>query len=214
MVSSGTDFDWIAPVYDTLASVVFGNRLKRAQAVYLNRIPAGASVLIVGGGTGWLLEPLLMKAQYNHIIYLEPAARMLGRATRRILTSQLTGRVEFRLGDETALRPDEQFDVIITPFVLDLFTAETLRTTFIPRLRAAIKPGGLWLVTDFVQTTGWWQQALLWSMIRFFRLTAGLKTSQLANWQQILSESGLTRREQRKQVGGMVSAEVWTRVIG
>jgi tRNA (cmo5U34)-methyltransferase len=214
VATSGTDFNWIAPVYDRLASVVFGNRLKRAQAVYLNRVPAGASVLIVGGGTGWLLEPLLMKAQYGRILYLEPSARMLGLATRRLLTRQLSGRVEFRLGDETALRPDEQFDVVITPFVLDLFTAETMRKQFIPHLRAALKPTGLWLVTDFVQTTVWWQRTLLWSMIHFFRLTAGVETRKLANWQQLLSEAGLTRREQREQVGGMVSAEVWIRLIG
>lgn len=211
MAASATDFDWIAPAYDTLAFVVFGRRLKRAQAVYLNRIPSGASVLVVGGGTGWLLEPLLTSGSPQRIVYLESSTRMLARASRRMLNHPLLGTVEFRLGDETALRPSDRFDVVIMPFVLDLFTADTLRTSVIPRLRNVLRPGGHWLVTDFVRSSVWWERALVWTMIQFFRLTADIETRQLADWQQLLSEAGLTRRERSPQVGGMVSAEVWVR---
>ena len=175
--------------------------------MFLDRIPSGASVLIVGGGTGWLLEPLLAGSPPGRIVYLEASANMLARTSRRMLKRQLLGTVEFRLGNETTLHDD--FDVIITPFVLDLFTDETLQTQFIPRLHNALKPGGLWLVTDFVQTDIWWQRALLWSMIGFFRLTANIETRQLADWQQLMAQSGLTLRERSPQVGGMVSAEAW-----
>ncbi|WP_332369452.1 hypothetical protein [Spirosoma telluris] len=54
-----------------------------------------------------------------------------------------------------------------------------------------------------------WQKALLWTMIRFFRLTAGIKVKRLADWQKLLAESGLSREKQQTQVGGMVSTEVW-----
>lgn len=191
--------------------MVFGKSLKRAQVVFLSRIPAGASILIVGGGTGWLLEPLLDACKPGRIVYLESSARMLARATRRVLNRPVLGTVEFRLGDETSLRPDERFDVVITPFVLDLFTAETLRNRLIPRLHTALKPGGLWLITDFVPTGIWWQRALLWAMIRFFRLTAGIEIRQLANWPGLMTDAGLTLRERSPQVGGMVLADVWRR---
>lgn len=207
--SSATNFNWIAPVYDALAWVVFGRSLERAQGVFLDRIPPGASVLIVGGGTGWLLEPLLTNNPAARIVYLEASARMLARASRRVLNQQLLGTVEFRLGDETALQPDEQFDVVITPFVLDVFTAQTLRTQLLPRLRMALKPGGQWFITDFMRTGVWWQRALLWTMIRFFRLTANIEARQLADWQPLMPETGLTLRERSPQVGGLVSTEVW-----
>lgn len=203
------NFDRITPIYDVLARAVFGRALERAQAVFLNRIPAGASVLVVGGGTGWLLEPLLANGQLSRIVYLEASARMLARTTRRVLNRQLLGTVEFRLGDETTLQLDERFDVVITPFVLDLFTAQTLRTRLLPRLRTALKLGGQWLVTDFVPGIGWGRKTLIQAMIWFFRLTANIEAHQLADWQPLMVEAGLTLRERSSQVGGLVSAEVW-----
>ena len=210
MTASTNNFNWVAPAYDALAWVVFGRSLKRAQVVFLDRIPSGASILIVGGGPGWLLEPLLASRPPGRIVYLEASANMLARASRRMLKRQLLGTVEFRLGDETSLRPDD-FDVIITPFVLDLFTDEALQTRLLPRLHNALKPGGLWFVTDFVPATGYGQKMLLQAMIWFFRLTANIETRQLADWQRIMAEMGLKLSKRSSQVGGMVSAEVWIR---
>ena len=203
-------FDRISLYYDVLAWAVFGRSLERAQAVFLDRIPAGASVLIVGGGTGSLLEPLLTNQHPGRIVYLEASARMLTRATRRVLNRQLLGTVEFRLGDETTLQPDERFDMVITPFVLDLFTAQTLRTRLLPRLRLVLKPGGQWLVTDFVPAIGWGRKTLIQAMIWFFRLTANIEAHHLADWQPLMAEMGLTLRERSPQTGGLISAEVWS----
>lgn len=209
--NTGGNFDWIAPVYDTLAFIVFGHRLQQAQVVFLNRIPPTASVLIVGGGSGWLLEQILRKREPKQVVYLETSAQMLALASQRIVQKALVGSVDFRVGDETSLQPDERFDVILTPFVLDLFPETTLASSFIPRLRNGLETDGLWLVTDFVNPQIGWQNALLWTMIRFFRLTAGIKVKRLADWQKLLAESGLSREKQQTQVGGMVSTEVWKR---
>lgn len=204
-------FDWIAPVYDGLAFVVFGRQLQRAQAVFLDQIPADASVLLLGGGTGWLLEQVLTRCRPKRVVYLDASAQMVARASRRMVQRAIMGSVEFRVGNETKLKPGERFDLILTPFVLDLFTEQTLRSQLIPHLLSVLKPGGLWLVTDFVQTQVWWQRALLWMMICFFRLTAGIEARHLSDWQGLLTESGLICQERRRQVGGMVSAEVWMR---
>ena len=203
-------FNRVAPVYDRLSRLVFGHRLQRAQTLFLDQIPAaGASVLLLGGGTGELLAAILARRPDCHVVYLEPSARMVALATRRVLHQSGPVSVSFRVGDETALHPDEQFDVIITPFVLDLFTEETLQTRFIPRLRSVVT-GGIWLVTDFVNTSVWWQRGLLWTMIRFFRLTAGIEARVLANWQQTLRNADLICQDRQSAVWGMVSSEVWT----
>ncbi|GAB3795387.1 hypothetical protein GCM10028819_11360 [Spirosoma humi] len=207
----GGDFNWVAPIYDALAFLVFGHQLQRAQVIFLDRIPAGASVLLVGGGTGWLLEQLLMRGTANRIVYLETSPKMVARASRRMIRKSLTGFVDFRVGDQTALLPTESFDVIITPFVLDLFTETTLQNQIIPPLLNVLNPSGLWLVTDFIQPPAWWQKVLLWVMICFFRLTAGIEANRLVNWQQGLRNANLSLRERTAQVGGMVSAEVWIR---
>lgn len=208
MARTGT-FDFVAPIYDALAFVVFGRRLQQAQTVCLDQMPAGASVLIVGGGTGELLGHVLNRCRPQRVLYLEASAKMLARASRRMIRSGSTGTVEFRLGTEADLRPDECFDVLMTPFVLDVFTETTLTSRVIPRLRAALEPGGQWYVTDFVRTTVWWQRALLWTMIRFFRLTAGIEAGQLTDWPRALTNAGLTLTYEQPQVWGMVSAQTY-----
>ncbi|SOD81450.1 class I SAM-dependent methyltransferase [Spirosoma fluviale] len=207
----GGNFNWIAPVYDALAFLVFGRKLQRAQGIFLDRIPPKASVLLVGGGTGWLLEQLLVRCKPERVLYLETSSQMVARATRRMARKSLPGTVIFWVGDETTLDPSNQFDVILTPFLLDLFNEQTLQNRLIPSLLRVLKPGGMWLVTDFVLPPAWWQKVLLWTMIRFFRLIAGIETRTLANWQQCLTDAGLSHQARKPQVDGMVSAEVWTR---
>lgn len=202
-------FDRIAPVYDSLVFLVFGRRLQRAQVVFLNQIPADAQILIVGGGTGWLLQQVLTHCQPNRVVYLEASARMLARASIRVINHNVAGSVTYRVGDETCLKPGESFDVILTPFVLDLFTENHLQSVLIPALSSRLEPGGIWMATDFVPGVTGWRSMLLWAMIRFFRLTTGIGISQLANWQELLAQAGLQRSRQQVQVSGMVSTEVW-----
>ncbi|GAB4041494.1 class I SAM-dependent methyltransferase [Spirosoma jeollabukense] len=209
--NTGSGFDWIAPIYDALAFVVFGRKLQQAQLTFLNRIPHDATILLVGGGTGWLLEQVLTQCKPRRVLYLELSARMVAQASQRMVKNGVVGSVEFRVGDVRDLPTDEPFDILITPFLLDLFPESTVQTDVIPKLLRILKPTSLWLVTDFVTTDIWWQKALLWSMIQFFRLTAGIETAQLADWQRLLSEAGLIRQESQPQVGGMVRAEIWGR---
>ncbi|QIP14009.1 class I SAM-dependent methyltransferase [Spirosoma aureum] len=202
-------FDWIAPVYDLLASVVFGRKLQQAQVVFLTDIPPKASVLLAGGGTGWLLEQLLMKRNPKRVLYLEASVRMVALASQRIIQKAVLGTVEYRVDTIMHLPNGDQFDIVITPFLLDLFPEETLQSSLIPQLRNSLKPNGIWLVADFIGTDVWWQKTLLWAMIRFFRLTAGIETTQLADWQRLLAEAGLSLQKRQPCVGGMVSTEVW-----
>ncbi len=44
--------------YDSLAGLVYGKALVKAQVYLLQYIPADSNILIVGGGTGWILMNL------------------------------------------------------------------------------------------------------------------------------------------------------------
>ena len=46
-------FNSIAPVYDALATLVFGRSIRNAQLCFLGDIGYRGKVLILGGGTGW-----------------------------------------------------------------------------------------------------------------------------------------------------------------
>ena len=204
-------FDPVAPVYDALARLVFGRQLQRAQTELIGSVTLpnqSASILIVGGGTGFLLLNILKKFPGCRVLHLEASGSMNRRATRRLLRTFTSGAapetVAFRTGDETTLSPGEQFDLILLPFVLDLFTEATLKTRFLPRLQAATAPGGQWLVTDFVNSPLWYHRTLLWTMFRFFRLTTCIEARQLPDWQRLLIEVGLCQQASTNRMNGLV----------
>ncbi len=201
-------FDPVAPVYDALVRLIFGRELQRAQTALFGSVSmpgnGAVSILIVGGGTGFLLVEVLKKFPGCRVLHLEASAAMNRRATRLLLRQLPIGSVEFRTGDETTLGPGEQFDLILLPFVLDLFSETTLTTTFLPRLRAATGAGGQWLVTDFVNSPVWYHRALLWIMFRFFRLVARIESRQLPGWQRLLAEAGLGQQAETARLNGLV----------
>ena len=140
------DFSRVARVYDGLASVVFGRAQRRAQqAALLAGLPlAGPTphVLVLGGGSGWVLTELLGQCPAAQVLYLETSATMLTLAQARLrrLAPGAAAQVEFRQGSERALAPGEQFDVIVTFFVLDCFTLAEFPGA-LAGLQAARRPG-------------------------------------------------------------------------
>ncbi|QIL77379.1 hypothetical protein [Hymenobacter sp. HDW8] len=101
-------FDFVAAFYDPLARLVFGSALQRAQQAALAHLPPVAPyILIVGGGTGWVLLETLKQRPTARILYLEASAVML-RKSQVLLVQQApaqAAQVEFQLGTEADLPP-------------------------------------------------------------------------------------------------------------
>ncbi|OIN59911.1 class I SAM-dependent methyltransferase [Arsenicibacter rosenii] len=181
-------FDRVAPVYDRLASLVFGNTLRQAQTALLYQLPADASILLIGGGTGWLLDELLRSHSPRRVVYLEASRKMLGIARDRVWQHPLAGRVYFQHGTEADLDIHERFDVILIPFVVDLFPTPLLRDTFLPRIYHALVPHGFCIITDFTPPTTWWQQGLSTTMYVFFKIMANVRPWKLPDWPKLLKQ--------------------------
>jgi ubiquinone/menaquinone biosynthesis C-methylase UbiE len=206
-------FDFVAAFYDPLARLVFGSALQRAQQAALAHLPPDAPhVLIVGGGTGWVLGEVLHQRPAARILYLEASAVMLRKSQERLqrLAPACVAQVEFRLGTEADLPPSPQFDALVTFFLLDLFPVPELRN-LLQRLQAVSKPEARWLVADFCPPRTWWQCLLLALMYRFFRLTANIEARQLPPWPTELARVGLSKQWQAPFFGGMVEAALFTR---
>ena len=192
---SGADFGPVAFVYDALAGLAFGGALRRAQRATLAAgLPPGPAprVLVLGGGAGWVLSEIWRQRPRAQVLYLEVSAAMLARTRARLRRSPPPpgAAVELRQGTEASLRPGEGFDVIITFFVLDCFSAAALPGA-LARLQAARRPGAPWLVADFRPARRGWRRGLLWLMYRFFSLTVGLHNQQMPPWPAELATLGL-----------------------
>ena len=206
-----SSFDFVAAFYDPLAHLVFGSALQRAQQAALAHLPPGAPyVLIVGGGTGWVLLEMLRRRPAARVLYVEASAAMLHKSKAR-LQRQAPGhvaQVEFRLGTEADLPPSPQFDALITFFLLDLFTLPDLRL-LLQRLQAVSRPDAPWLIADFCPPNTWWQRWLLTVMYLFFGFTAGVKARHLPPWPEELTRVGLSKVYSKLFFGGMVEAAVF-----
>ncbi len=209
------DFSRVARVYDQLASLVFGQAQRRAQKAALQAgLPLLASpapqVLLLGGGPGWVLTELLRQCPTARVLYLETSAAMLGQAQARLAqhAPALAARVAFRQGSERDLRPGEQFDAVVTFFVLDCFTLADFPGAM-ARLQAARRPGAPWLVADFRPPRRWWQRGLLRAMYLFFGAAVGLRARHLPPWPETLAALGNSKTYESDFYGGFITGQVW-----
>lgn len=168
------NFSSIAPVYDSLARLVFGRSLEHAQRTFLSEIGPKAKVLIVGGGTGQIID-WIPQGLGLQIDYVELSKGMLQRAKDR---SSEGNRVDFILGDVSVHQGS--YDVIIANFFLDCFSTAQL-VQVLKHLKDQLGAKGRLLVTDFYPSDRPSDRLLLKTMHCFFRIMSRLDAHALTN---------------------------------
>ena len=210
-----TGFDRVAWCYDALTSLVFGPALRRAQRAALAGLPQGAPhVLVLGGGTGWVLTEVLRRRPQATVLYLEASPRMLARARARLTRDfpQAIHHVEFRHGTQAALGPTERFEVLITFFVLDCIALPEFAGA-LAQLRASQQSSAPWLLADFRPARYGWRRVLLRLMYTFFRLTTGLRARELPDLAAALVRLGLHPDHRARFYAGAVEAIIFTETM-
>ena len=205
-------FDQAAWFYDALAGLVFRSSQQAAQRAALRGLPSGVPhVLILGGGTGWVLSELLRRVPAATVLYLEASPKMLARARARLAREfpQAVGQVEFRHGTQAALQPAERFGAIITFFVLDCIPSADLGTA-LAQLRSAQASRAPWLVADFRPARRGWRHWLLRLMYLFFRLTTGLRAREMPDLRAALGQLGLVAGHPQLFFSGAIEALIFT----
>lgn len=175
------NYDNVARHYDWLSRLVFYRSQVKAQTRLLPYISAGKRVLIVGGGTGWILEEITrIHPDSLDITYVEISGKMISLSKQRDTGKNQVTFLHEGIEDFKAGLP---FDIVITPFLFDNFSFERASVVF-AQLNALLVPGGRWLFTDFAAGQArWWQRFLLKSMYVFFRLLCDVEATTLVNMQ-------------------------------
>ena len=176
-----TNYDKIAANYDLISRIVFGKTLVEAQVCLLKYVPADSHILIAGGGTGWILEEFTKIHPQGLIIdYVESSAKMIVLSNKRNYGSNKINFINLPAEDFIT---EEKYDIILTPFFFDNFTAGKIQTIF-TKLNELLKNDGTWLYVDFVYDeykNPLWQKILLKTMYFFFSITSKIETQQLIN---------------------------------
>ena len=83
-MSNSVNYNRIAWFYDGLCSLVFGSDIKKAQIELLPFIPKNANILIIGGGTGWIIDEITKTHSTGlSITYIDVSAKMIQLSKKR-----------------------------------------------------------------------------------------------------------------------------------
>ncbi len=182
------DYNNIAAYYDRLSRIVFQRAIIKAQAYLIEFVKDSDKVLLVGGGTGWILEEISKLQKKNvYVEYVEKSAKMIELSKKRKFEN-IT--VEFVHTSVETYTTQENFDIILTPFLFDNFIEKKIKYVF-KKLDAYLKQKGFWLYADFVndkENKKAWQQLMLKTMYAFFNLTANIETKELIDLKRYFAE--------------------------
>ncbi len=180
-MSQRPDFNRVARPYDFISRLVFGNALVESQVSLLNHIPENSNILIVGGGTGWILDEISKIHNTGlNIVYVEASANMISLSRKRNVAENT---VLFIHQNIETYHSRTLFDIVITPFFFDLFTKSDVSKLFL-HIHKILKTNGLWLYTDFIPPeyqTRFWQKMLIKSMYLFFGMLSSVEARTLVN---------------------------------
>jgi len=204
------NYDNAAHFYDQLSQLVFGKALVNAQVYLLQFVPPGSNLLIVGGGTGWILEEL---TRLHHgglsITYVELSAKMVALSKQKN-----TGNNEVKFINSAIEDADltTGYDIIITPFLFDNFKQPHANKVF-SQLNALLTPNGLWLYADFELNGKWWQSALLKTMHLFFKLLCRVEASKLPEVKALWDQNRYQQVQSKGFFGGFIRSAVYEKLM-
>ncbi|MCC6289080.1 MAG: class I SAM-dependent methyltransferase [Chitinophagaceae bacterium] len=183
------NYNSIAFCYDRLSSLVFGNSIRQSQICLLPFITPGNEILIVGGGSGWILEEISkLHTSGLHIVYIEASSKMLELAKAKDIAEN---KVDFLNSYIEAYHTTSTFDIIITAFLFDNFNEKTASENF-DKLNTLLKEEGKWLFTDFQisSRSSFYQQQLLKLMYIFFKHASNIEANQLVDMRFFFLKNG------------------------
>ena len=199
MDRKGSDFNLVAPIYDRLASIVFGKRWKCVQRFPAADLNNRQNIMILGGGSGAILESL----DAADVIYVELSGQMIVKAQERNTKST----INWINMDFLNWQTEQQFDAVYCPFFLDVFPEDEL-SLVIKRIKSCMTSDARLHVLDF-QRGNWFQRVLTELMVLFFRIFSGLKAKRLLNIHSILEQNGFTIEKEELYYGRWIFYRVF-----
>ena len=197
-------YDRLAKHYDFLSRLVFFRSQVRAQTDQLVYIKNCKNLLIVGGGTGWILKDLNTLKPSIHITFVETSAKMIEMA-KKVNTHH---RIEFIHQDIESYKANLKFDSVLTSFLFDNFDAVKAEKVFL-HIDQMLPVEAFWLYTDFRLDGKWWKSLLLKTMHLFFRLIKVVNVTTLPKMKNSFISNGYILKTVKYYYGGFIEGKVY-----
>lgn len=144
----------VAWCYDALATALSGGAIERSKLARLDELEPGCRVAVAGAGTG--SDAVAAALRGARVTAIDVAPAMLARLGRRAERAECE--VELRCEDLFEHTPDEPYDVVMAPYILNVFGEKEARAA-LGRLVAWLRPGGILLIADFAPASSAWSPA-------------------------------------------------------
>ncbi|PAY19448.1 hypothetical protein CKO51_11340 [Rhodopirellula sp. SM50] len=206
-------YDRLAKIYRGLEICLFGNALHRARLALLDQLPRVGRALVLGDGTGRLLEQLCITQPDCRITSVDQSRQMLNQQRRRVERIGALHRVEFVQVDARSYDvPENRFDLVVAAFFLDCFTEDELAAC-LPRFLASLRDDGTFYFVDFVWPSSTWRRrqatAYQWLMHRFFRWQTGLPNRRLVDLNAVLAGQRLVLHHSADRIHPMMACRCY-----
>lgn len=183
---------------------MFGKQLDLASSFQLAEITKPARILVVGGGSGTILQHFTPE----HIVdYVEPSSNMVAYAKSQPFDCT----INFHQRTFQEFETNHKYDVFVFPFFLDMFNADDLEIIF-RKVKNLINAEGQIIISDFTSEysrLSVFQKLLLKSIFVFFRITSNHRLFEIINIQPLLYKIDFQLVKEKTFVSGMVVASVW-----
>jgi len=217
-MDSRSGFDKLAPIYRLMERLLAGDLLQQARTAHVESVRQAGSVLMLGEGTGRLLEHLYQKLPSARFLVLDQSQAMLDQAQQTLQARfPNPSRVDWLKRDiRTQGIPEGPYDLITTPFFLDCFTRDQLET-LIPSIASHSTRDCDWLLTDFqIPVNGrfrqWRAKSIHRIMYVFFQIVTSIKADHLADPDSFLQSTGFKRWKREEFNLGLIRSDHWKRL--
>lgn len=200
-----TNFNRIAPVYDTLSRIVFGKALLKAKTCFIHKLPEHGTALFIGGGSGLELEKIAALKPGLHIDFIEASEKFISIAKARQRGD--LKQVQFIYGTQDNIAAGKQYAAVITFCIVDLFPQKEAEA-FCAKIISHLEPGGTWLFTDFMPPKRPVQRLLLKFMYFFFRVMTHIPANRLPDYDKIFRQVNMEPETKQLFYGRMICAKV------
>jgi hypothetical protein len=210
------DFNRLALLYRWMEFLTFGPWLSLTRNTFVSHLTNSRRALVFGDGDGRFTAKLLGINRAIIVDAVDASSAMLQVLLRNAVP--FCDRVSVHLADaRTWQQPvtglDPGCDLIATHFFLDCLT-QTEVESLATRLRSAVSPSALWVVSDFAIPAGWFgsmvARPLVAVLYRSFGWLTGLTVRSLPDHPSALRFAGFTLKERRTRLAGLLIAELWS----
>jgi SAM-dependent methyltransferase len=204
------DFDRVARIYRWAEYAALGPLLERTREHFLPQLADRNSALVLGDGDGRFLAQLLHQNPHLQALAVDTSAAMLVLLRERCAFA--ADRLQTRQHSALDASPEADTDLIVTHFFLDCLTQPDVNA-LIARFASTVRPGTLWLLSDFAMPAKPLLRPMAALYIRSlylaFRLLTGLRVTTLPDPQTALAAAGFERIARHERLGGLLYTELW-----